>query len=253
MWPSALQSLSRGVLQLLYPAHCLLCDQGIPEGSPYSSLCSACLLSLASDASETCPGCAATLGAFVSPGQGCPACSLHVFHFDAAVRLGVYRDEMRGAILKMKSPTGDGLAEVMGTVFARTRQADLSRHPWNVVVPIPLHWRHRMIRGHNQAEEMARGIATECGVPCQTNWLRRTRPVVQHEQPSARARWDNIRGAFATTRHASLAGATVLLTDDVMTTGSTLSEAAKVLKAAGAKRVIAATLARRERLNVSER
>ena len=75
--------------------------------------------------------------------------------------------------------------------------------------------------------------------------LRRVKPVSQHAQPSASARRENIRGAFAARPRASLAGRAVLLVDDVMTTGATAAEAARVLRAAGVARVVVAVLARR--------
>jgi len=75
----------------------------------------------------------------------------------------------------------------------------------------------------------------------------RTKPDEQHAQPSAAARAANIRGAFRVGRRASFAGAAVLVVDDVMTTGSTVAEAARVVRAAGAARVCVAVLARVER------
>ena len=100
-------------------------------------------------------------------------------------------------------------------------------------------------RGHNQAEAVAREIAAGLGRPCEPGWLRRVTAATQHAQSTASARRENVRGAFLVTPRAKPAGRTVLLVDDVMTTGSTLSEAAGVLKAAGAGKVVAAFLARR--------
>jgi len=145
----------------------------------------------------------------------------------------------------MKTSSGDGLAEVMGTIYAEVRGGELTAASVDLVVPVPLFWWHRLMRGHNQAESLAREVAAELDLPCKPGWLRRTRPAVQHLQPSASARRENVKGAFALVPHARFAGRTVLVVDDVMTTGSTLSEVAGVLKNAGAKRVVAGVLARR--------
>lgn len=246
MWLQATGRVARGVLQLLYPSHCVLCEQWISEDGPHgASLCARCYRAVTEDAAHVCPKCSATIGPHTDPDDGCPACTRNIFHFDAALRLGPYAGALKDAVLRMKQRGGDLTAEEMGTVFAKAREAALRRTGFDVIVPVPLHWKHRIVRGHNQAEGVARGAAAMLGQPCRVNWIRRVRPAVQHAQPSASARQENVKGAFAVTRRASFAGTSVLVVDDVMTTGSTLSEVAKVLKSAGAKRVTAAVLARR--------
>jgi ComF family protein len=246
MWLQATGRVARGVLQLLYPSHCVLCEQWNSEDGPHgANLCARCFRAVTEDAAHVCPKCSATIGPHTNPDVGCPSCGRFTFHFDATVRLGPYGGSLKDAILRAKQRGGDMIAEEMGTAFAKAREAALRMTAFDLIVPVPLHWKHRIVRGHNQAEGLARGAAAVLGQPCRVNWVRRVRPVVQHAQPSASARQENVKGAFAATRRARFAGAAVLVVDDVMTTGSTLSELAKVLKSAGAKRVTAAILARR--------
>ncbi len=133
---------------------------------------------------------------------------------------------------------------MLGRTFAEVRSGELRALSATVVVPVPLHWRRRWTRGYNQAGAIAREVASAVGVSVRPDWVVRTRPTEQHTQPSASAREENIRGVFRVGRRASFAGAAVLVVDDVMTTGSTVAEVARVVRAAGATRVAAAVLAR---------
>jgi ComF family protein len=113
-----------------------------------------------------------------------------------------------------------------------------------VVVPVPLYWLRRLTRGYNQSAAVAGGVARVLGLPCRPRWLRRVRNTPKQVGQSLAARQENVRGAFRARRRAPLAGRSVLLVDDVMTTGATLGEAARALRAAGAARVAVAALAR---------
>ena len=240
-----LVDLVRGVGQLLYPNSCLICATPESDGDPLRhGLCSACRGAIASDPWEVCPRCAATVGPFTDTSAGCPACSGQSFPFERAFRLGPYDGPLREGILHTKSAAGEPLAEMLGRVFAESRGPAVLSVGVEVVVPVPLHWRRRWSRGYNQADAVARELAAGIGLPHEAA-LRRVKPGVQHAQPSASARRENIRGAFAARRGARLAGRAVLLVDDVMTTGSTAAEAARVLREAGAARVVVAVLARR--------
>jgi ComF family protein len=117
---------------------------------------------------------------------------------------------------------------------------------FDVVVPVPLHWLRRLERGYNQAAMLARPLAKQLRVPFSTRRLRRIRYTSHQTGQSATSRQENLRGAFASWPAHRIRGLRILLVDDVMTTGSTCSEAARALKKAGAARVVAAVLARAE-------
>jgi ComF family protein len=244
MW-RGLAEIARGAAQLVYPNSCLVCDSPEAEASPFRhGLCSTCCPSMTTDAVPVCPRCAATVGPHTDVSDGCPGCRTRSFPFSKAIRLGPYEGRLREAILRLKNFAGEPLAEMLGRMFADERMPALKACGIDAVVPVPLHWRRRWRRGYNQSASLAREIAFAIGVECQAGWLRRIKPAPQHAQPSATARQENIRGAFACSRRASLASRSVLVVDDVMTTGSTAAEAAKTLKAAGASQVIVAILAR---------
>jgi len=237
--------LTRGIAHLLFPNSCLLCES--PEAESASlrhGFCIVCHRSLTAEPFVCCPRCAATTGPHTDTSHGCPACRERGFKFDSAIRLGPYAGQLQEAILRIKHSAGEGMAEMLGRTFAEEHAARMRDAGAEVVVSVPLHWRSRWSRGFNQAERIADEIASELGIVCRAGALRRVKAASQHAQSSATARWENIRGAFEASPRASVAGKTVLLVDDVMTTGATMSEAARVLKEAGATRVVAAALAR---------
>jgi ComF family protein len=110
------------------------------------------------------------------------------------------------------------------------------------VVPVPLHWRRRLSRRYNQSDALAQRIARRLGVPCASGHLRRVQATPFQTRQTPAQRRENLRKVFRA--YGRLDGKRVLLVDDVLTTGSTASEAAKVLKKQGAARVIVAVLAR---------
>jgi ComF family protein len=162
------------------------------------------------------------------------------------VRLGPYEEPLRGVILRIKDAQGEGLAELVAAAWAKMA-ADKVR-PWaiDVVVPVPLHWWRRWQRGYNQSDVLGRALAKVLHVPIQINGLRRTRKTASQAGLSATQRRENVRGAFGARPNIAFAAKTVLLVDDVMTTGSTAHEAARALRRAGAAKVIVAVLARAE-------
>jgi ComF family protein len=119
---------------------------------------------------------------------------------------------------------------------------------WNpsLVVPIPHHWRRWYARGYNSAEAIAERLGKRLRIPVRLNVLRRIRHTPpQHKLPPSERR-KNVRGAFVAKRRKELVGSTVLLVDDVLTTGSTCHYAAKALKEVGVKTVIVTCVARGE-------
>ncbi|MBA4062781.1 MAG: amidophosphoribosyltransferase [Isosphaera sp.] len=246
MWARGLADFLSGVTRLLVPNACLVCDG--PEGDRPDfrhGLCIDCHQAVTADPYPACPRCAATVGPHADAADGCPACRDRGFAFAAAVRLGPYDGKLRDAVLRTKAAAGEGLAEMLGRVLADAAGDRLRAEAPGLVVPVPLHWRRRWARGYNQAAAVARELAAGLGVPFAPGAIRRVRSSPQHGQPSAAARRENVKGAFAANPRASLAGRTILVVDDVMTTGATAAEAARVLRAAGAGRVVVAVLARR--------
>src|SRR6516164_6224688 len=237
----ALRTLMRGLLHALYPGLCGACGKSLELDQ--QGFCDPCRSFLTNDPYASCPRCAGTIGPFVHVEAGCPACLQSSFHFERAVRLGPYDGLLRDLVLRLKHAAGEQLAELTGDLMAAHLGAQLRDLKADVVIPVPLHWWRRWNRGYNQSESLGRGIARYLGLPIRPSWLRRIRHTPQQTRQSPSGRKANVRGAFRARRSATLRGQTVLLIDDVLTTGSTCSEAARALREAGASRIVVAVLA----------
>jgi ComF family protein len=207
-------------------------------------LCAACQHDLFADPLPFCPRCAGSVGPFAVIDGRCRACRDEPFYFEQVVRLGPYEGLLREVVLRLKHQTGEGTAELFGERWAEHAAPQFEALHADAIVPVPLHWLRRWRRGYNQSASLARGLATRLGLPCNPSWLRRVRNTPQQTLQTPAGRKANVRGAFRTRAGAPVKGRTILLVDDVMTTGATASEAARALRAGGAARVVVAVLAR---------
>jgi ComF family protein len=141
------------------------------------------------------------------------------------------------------------MGELMAEVALRAFEGDggLLPSPWHrpdVIAPVPLHPKTQRQRGYNQAALLAEVVGRAIGVPVEPNLLLQIRPMKPQATLGEKERWENVKGAFGVADPESVKGQIVLVVDDVMTTGSTLNEVAKVLKRAGARCVYCLTFAR---------
>jgi ComF family protein len=158
--------------------------------------------------------------------------------YEGAVRAGIHALKYHGRTA-VGVPLGALLAEAGG---ARLPAAPLAL--LDAIVPVPLHPARQAERGFNQAELLARACGRRWGLPVWPRALRRVRPTRPQTELDGAARRANVRGAFAVSWSAPVAGRRLLLVDDVLTTGATLGAAATALRAAGATLVGALVLAR---------
>lgn len=171
----------------------------------------------------------------------CALCRLGASGFDEVYTYGSYEGALRSLIHVFKYDRVAPLARPFGELLARALPRDRS---FDLIVPMPLHWRRRWQRGFNQSALLAREIAKRWNVPVRRAVRRRRATAPQAGLTNAKRR-ANMRGAFRAT--ARLDGLRVLLIDDVVTTGATASACARVLKRAGAKSVTVLALARTDR------
>ncbi|MEM8937545.1 MAG: ComF family protein [Pseudomonadota bacterium] len=192
-----------------------------------------------------CPRCGAPFAAFYGEGVECPSCIADPPRFDAARVALSYNEAARRLVSGLKFGDRTDYAPMLGAWMARAG-ADLIE-PRSILAPIPLHWRRLAARRFNQSALLAALIASATKARLDVNLLKRVRSTPPQTGISdAAARRRNVAGAFAApaAARAKLQGAHVILIDDVLTTGATLSAAARTLKAAGAARVDALALSR---------
>ena len=236
----------RNALGWIYPSACLICDAPERAESAFRhGVCTNCHAAVTTDPFPVCPWCAQTVGPHTDTTDGCAECRGAALGFERAFRLGPYGGKLRDAVLRTKFLGGEGLADLLGRMFAESRGDVIRVTGIGLVAPVPLHWWRKWTRGYNQSEAVGRELAAGLGAEFVPNLLRRVRWTTQQVQPTREARRENVKGAFRVRRSARLVGKTVLLVDDVMTTGSTLGEAARTLRTGGADRVVVAILARR--------
>jgi ComF family protein len=225
-----LANAARRLTELLFGGSCYLC-----RGAAVRVLCAACDADLPRLDAERCPRCARE-----SPGGAlCGRCLAQPPHYDATLAALAYRFPADVLVQALKFRSELALAPLLAALLLeRVARADRVQF----LVPVPLAGARLAERGFNQALEIARHVARATGVRLAPELCERVRDTrVQADLPmDERAR--NVRGAF---RCAGLvAGASIALLDDVMTTGATLDAIARAFKEAGAVRVVNWVVAR---------
>jgi len=208
-------------VQIWVGQDCALC--GTESGAEL--LCAACAAELPA-LSECCPRCA-----LPSPGRAvCGSCLNHPAHFDGTLALWRYEFPCDRLVQALKYRARLALAEFFASGLA---SRPLPRV--DLILPMPLHPRRLAERGFNQALEIARGLGRDLGARVEPHGAQRVKDTAPQTDLPYGERAKNVRGAFVC--NLELSGKSVAVVDDVMTTGATLNELARVLKRAGAARV----------------
>jgi ComF family protein len=223
--------LWRRVCEALFPARCLGCDR---RGT---TLCPECRAALPYLSAGVCARCAARLG----PRGACRGCR-QLSPALSVIRAGfAYEGAARTAVLTLKFKSGRYLAPLMGELLRE--QLALRPLQADVVVPVPLAARRMHQRGYNQALLLAEQIAPAVRGTVVPEALGRLERPAQRTLP-ATERLHNLLGSITCQEPAAVVNRRVLLVDDVVTTGATLSACAQTLAEAGARRVSALAFAR---------
>lgn len=222
------------LLQLLLPEHCSLCRQ--PADGP---VCEACRNDLPWNR-IACPSCALPQDGTV--GHLCAGCAGTPPPFDASWSAFRYAVPIDKAVQGLKYHAGFRSAHWLGREMALALAQRAQPLP-ELLLPVPLHPQRLRRRGYNQALELARSIGRSLQIPVEGFGARRTRATADQIGKSAAERRRNVKGAFAVDE-ACIRDRHLALIDDVMTTGSTVAELARVCRKAGAARIEVWTVAR---------
>jgi ComF family protein len=229
---------------LLFPPCCMNCDADLNIHDRQTMLCTDCRDRLGLETWHGCPRCGGQIEPSEADVEGCIRCRRKRLQFDAVVALGNYHEGLRKTILFMKRPKHHALSMAFGRMLAQQRQGHLSLLNADVIVPIPMFWTRRLFRGKNNPEILAGCLAKHLEIPMHRNILVRCKNTSPQAGLRPNQRILNVRGAFQVRRPELVKNARVLLVDDVLTTGATCDEAAKMLKQAGASMVAVAVVAR---------
>ena len=237
--PSPLRRFAGGMLDLVLPPRCLSCGETVPEPG---TLCVACWRGITFLGAPCCACCGYPFEFDLGPAMLCGACLAHPRKFRRARAAMRYDDHSRQLILALKHGDRLHLAPALAQWMCRAGAELLAEA--DVLIPVPLHWTRLFARRYNQAAVLAHGLSVPGGPIVDAECLIRRRRTPSQGKLSASGRRRNVAGAFALNGGHRVNGKRVVLIDDVLTTGATVEECARVLTRAGAKHVDVLTLAR---------
>jgi ComF family protein len=229
------------LVSLFYPPVCTICAASVGSGE---YLCAECHGKVTRIVAPFCSTCSEPFFGAITETFSCANCAHRKLYFESAVAAyrsrGIVRrvvhDFKYGDQFHLRHLVADWLNAALDDERLRGRTFDL-------IVPVPLHAARKRERGFNQAEALANMVSRQRGIPTRAV-LERTRHTTTQTAFDRAERMENLRNAFRLRKKMNVRQLRVLLIDDVLTTGATLSECARVLKKAGASVVYAATAAR---------
>ena len=229
------------IASLFYPPVCTICSANV---APREYLCEECEAKITRIVPPFCAKCSEPFEGAITGPFTCANCAHRTIYFDAAVSAYRSRGIVRRIILDFKYGRRLYLRHLVARwLFAALDDDRLRQQRFDVIVPVPLHSARERERGFNQATLLAELASAQMSLQARP-LLERTRYTTTQTAFDRAERMENLHGAFRLRKSADVRKLRVLLIDDVLTTGSTLSECARVLKKAGAISVHAATAAR---------
>jgi len=239
----------KSLMDLIYPPRCPLCqaflqDQPASHGGRELPFCKACFKDFKEIKSPMCSLCGRPFSDGIEQDRVCENCLRKRPSFDMARAPFLYDGALMTAIHELKYAQRSHLADSLGFLLASFAQTWIGEMQGVLVMPVPLHPRRLRSRGFNQSLLLARAVVSKTGADLDFLSLRRIRFTKPQTELSSEERKRNVRKAFEVVQPQAVKGRTVLLVDDVATTGSTLNECTKALKRAGADSVLCLVLAR---------
>ena len=229
-------SLWQLMINWLFPPLCIACRVMLPLNMGNFYICGRCEPLFERVLPPFCKKCGSKLNA---PEEICASCFGKKLFFESNESGFLYDELMRDMLHDMKFRNKKRIAEGLGALWAKT--ISLPRGDF-VLVPLPMHHKKRKERGFNQAEVLAKALAKEC----KAGYVPLLKRIVDTPAQSGlhpKQREENVKNAFKLLSGYSVLGKTVVLIDDIYTTGASLNECARVLTEAGAAVVLAKTLA----------
>ncbi len=232
----------KAFLDILFPPRCHACKAFIPDAGAIH-LCTACLEACTLICSPLCKTCGVP---FLTAGDDhlCGVCITEPPRFTAARAAALFDGPVRDLIHRLKYNGRVQLCRPLGLLTGQQLGAFAEAASADLVIPVPLHVKRLRQRGFNQAVLLGEILAGLWRLPLSRANLQRIRWTEPQVNLSAAERVANVRGAFAVSEPALLKGKRIILVDDVFTTGSTVTECARVLLKAGAAEVSVVTIAR---------
>lgn len=238
----SLKELLNDVSDIIFPPQCLACSE-IINPQENRIFCSFCAEKIHFITGSFCPICGVPFPDSPAGIHVCGRCWEKRPYFTRARAVAVFEDVIMNTIHKFKYnrsiSTGSGLSSFM----ADFSFPDFNFSEYSLIVPVPLHIKKLRERGFNQSLVLARGIGKKYCLPVNFSLLKRSKFTLTQTGLNKAEREKNIKGAFVVPDKNKVAGESIILIDDVYTTGATINECTKVLLRAGAQKTAVLTLA----------
>lgn len=223
------------LLSLLYPGRCPVCDRIAPFGK---DICPECEGTFRPATQPWCMKCGKKL---MTEEEYCADCTRQKHYFLRARSLYEY-ESVAGAIYRLKYAGRQEYADYFGRKISSYLAEFLKMTEPDALIPVPLHPKRKKKRGYNQATLLAQAVSEYTGIPVYENYVKRVRNTKPLKRQNPRERQNNLKKAFNITQNDVKLKSTIII-DDIYTTGSTVDEIARELKAHGVERIYVITLA----------
>ena len=238
--------ISRQFAELVFPRQCPFCNVQVVthktgETAPW---CESCCDELIGNSLDRCQKCGATTHENNPFQESCKLCHGFDFRFRTCIAIGNYRGRLRGLVVDVKRQRNEVVAFQLGRLLGSQLQRYSISKESDLIVPIPTHWTRRFSRGFHASSVIADGIGAETGITRARRLMYCKRQTSKQGTLSTAARFTNVRNSFGVRSGSIIEGKRLVLVDDVMTSGATVSEAARILLRAGAKSVDVAVVER---------
>lgn len=232
-----IKSLREFFLDLLFPRRCPVCDRPV---APFGSLvCASCEQTFQYIKQPCCLKCGKPLAQ--EEQEYCHDCSVHRHYFDRGMALFEYKS-ISGSLYRFKYKGRQEYAAYYAFRMAENCKRFIEECRPDALVPVPIHKSRRYRRGYNQAEVLARELSVLTGIPVVTDLILRVHKTAPMKDLSAAERQNNLKKAFKICRN-DVKLSTIIIIDDIYTTGSTIDAMSIELRKAGVERIYFMTLA----------
>jgi competence protein ComFC len=237
----ALAAIGREAVRIVLPSWCIVCGDELPWRTRKMSCCVPCWSALPKIETVRCRSCALPWSGASSGEFTCIDCSNDPLPVDWCDAWGHYNGKLERLLHALKFERHEFLARPMSELLEE-RLVERDDFAFDLIAAIPMHPSKERSRGYNQAALIAEALSRRIAIPFHRTLLRKNAEREAQSTLSRAARVANVRGVFSATTHTK--ESSILLVDDICTTGETLRSAAQVLLRAGAKRVAAITVAK---------
>ena len=229
------------LLNELWEFPCPLCDCDNPHKHDFNTFCSDCVQKLPLLSGKRCPGCGGENDGVLDLCRQC--LSMPPRPWSKAVSVMQMEGLGEKVIYQLKFSGNTAMARAIAELaYPLLNNPEFME--CDMIVPVPLYWKRFLQRGYNQSEVLAKMLARYMNIPVKTP-VKRIRHTIRQATLSREERLKNLKGAFAVPKPEKVKDKTILLIDDVLTTGSTLHACAEALRKAGVKDIKVFTVARR--------